>query len=1269
MYFPTYINITQTYGVSFFDVNGDGWLDIYLNHHDAQPDAFMLSTGMGTWTTQELYQHYDQHIAIWADYDGDGQREMLETVGGAGGNATNPETSSNFLYELVDGQLVKQADGLGLEYPYASGRTPTPFDFDRDGDVDVFFGARERGDGNYSATFLMQDDATGDFASNETFLGYNMDDVFALFYGDFDGDRDVDFIASEFRKKTRIFLDDGDGTYTQKFVANPGSATSEVIVQDFNNDQISDALIIAPGQAQELVVIDEHSFRFKLFDRDIGPATPDQLITFETDSPFTLAMYGWGQQVIYGAGNNVGVYGGQLFDPDDPDVYGRPSGIDTATKGTIGVWRDADTGVWTIELNGLTGTVYPSFRGIVTSEQPIDVMPAEKYDVLTQPDTLLTLSNGNGGRTTTDIGADLPIIAGSAGDFDNDGDVDVFALVAGPAHNFENVLFENDGHGNFTQIRGGAAAPSTGKGLAWSASTIDLDRDGWLDVFISNGREPDGFNIDGGYEYFENTSSGNGNGWLKFDVASGQGDAALLGSFVYVTSALGTQMRVVDGGLTQHGSDDPLLHFGMGQDRQADEVTVHWLDGLETHAEYVGLEQIVKVYRSGDAETKARGHAGDDILVGTEGANTIDALGGDDVIDGLGGDDVLRGGAGNDVIRGGEGNDVGDGRFGNDVIHGGEGDADVATFRGNFADYKITGGAGWVQVAGPDDVDRVWMDVEQLKFDDVTVSTATYAELPTIGQVGTLSVEQTSGSVWHTVTFDQRIENAVVVMGPPSGDEGDPAWARVRNVTATGFQFQIEEWDYQDGVHAPTTVSWMAMAAGTHTLADGRTVRAGSSEIGSDPGVVKLGGFDAAPAVFSTVASSNGAQSVVSHVSAITAGEFKLRVQEQESADGYHQQETINWIAMDEGDGLASVPGMLVTTGTTSGGAASIDYSGEGLGGNAALFYESRTVRGSDPVTTRVTDHSGATASFAIEEEQSFDEETQHAEEGYSAMAVANGALKGLSEISLLEDWQAFQVGRTMVSTPSRDVWHTVSFDAPIADAVVMMGGLTANGIEAALTQVRNVSDTGFEFRVAEWNYLDGAHADEWVSWMAMSAGEHTLADGRKVVAGSGQSTHEATHTSFGGAFDDAPLVFAQLASARGAQLTTARVSGVDRDGFSVRLQEQESADGLHVAEQVDWIAIEAGGSVAGGIVADRAYGVTDAGRDISFGGSFSGQPALFADMQTMNGGDPADMRLASWSPSGMRVLLQEETSADAETFHVGEQVAYLAMDEGYHYL
>jgi hypothetical protein len=72
-----------------------------------------------------------------------------------------------------------------------------------------------------------------------------------------------------------------------------------------------------------------------------------------------------------------------------------------------------------------------------------------------------------------------------AGDFDNDGDEDIFIT---NWLNQMNILYRNDGTGNFEDRKAasGLGPPSlakTGFGTAW----FDYDNDGWLDLFVANG--------------------------------------------------------------------------------------------------------------------------------------------------------------------------------------------------------------------------------------------------------------------------------------------------------------------------------------------------------------------------------------------------------------------------------------------------------------------------------------------------------------------------------------------------------------------------------------------------------------------------------------------------------------------------------------------------------------------------------------------------------------------------------------------------------------
>ena len=67
----------------------------------------------------------------------------------------------------------------------------------------------------------------------------------------------------------------------------------------------------------------------------------------------------------------------------------------------------------------------------------------------------------------------------AAGDVDNDGRVDLYLTNLGP-----NQLFRNNGDGTFSDVSRRSGLDDPGWGV--SASFVDYDRDGWLDLYVGN---------------------------------------------------------------------------------------------------------------------------------------------------------------------------------------------------------------------------------------------------------------------------------------------------------------------------------------------------------------------------------------------------------------------------------------------------------------------------------------------------------------------------------------------------------------------------------------------------------------------------------------------------------------------------------------------------------------------------------------------------------------------------------------------------------------
>lgn len=260
------------------------------------------------------------------------------------------------------------------------------------------------------------------------------------------------------------------------------------------------------------------------------------------------------------------------------------------------------------------------------------------------------------------------------------------------------------------------------------------------------------------------------------------------------------------------------------------------------------------------------------------------------------------------------------------------------------------------------------------------------------------------------------------------------------------------------------------------------------------------------------------------------------------------------------------------------------------------------------------------------------------------------------------------EAGRVTFAQADGSQWHAVAFAQALDDPAVVMGGLSFDGVQAGTLRVRNVTETGFEFQLDEWDYLDGRHVTETASWIAVERGAHVLSNGMVIEAGSATASGSRSRIDFEAEFGSAPTVLAQVASADHAEAVTERLQDVGASGFSVRLdQEEREAKSPHGRESLDWIALETGGSAGAGMVVGRSGDVvTDAPHRIAFADAFAVEDyALLADMQTRQGGDTADLRVSAIDRTGASLFVHEEQSRDHEIRHKAEDVGFVGIETG----
>jgi hypothetical protein len=119
------------------------------------------------------------------------------------------------------------------------------------------------------------------------------------------------------------------------------------------------------------------------------------------------------------------------------------------------------------------------------------------------------------------------------------------------------------------------------------------------------------------------------------------------------------------------------------------------------------------------------------------------AANGNDVIITKGDADQIYGLAGNDSISSGAGNDTISGGAGNDTIDGGSG-VDTAVYTGNLANFKITKTPTQITIkdnVGTSGTDTL-VNVEKLKFDDMTVNLSIQSNATTIPAATLKNIEE-----------------------------------------------------------------------------------------------------------------------------------------------------------------------------------------------------------------------------------------------------------------------------------------------------------------------------------------------------------------------------------------------------------------------------------------------------------------------------------------------------------------------------------------------
>ena len=237
----------------------------------------------------------------------------------------------------------------------------------------------------------------------------------------------------------------------------------------------------------------------------------------------------------------------------------------------------------------------------------------------------------------------------AVGDYDRNGTVDLFKTnFAGDT----STLYANGGKGFCDDRTFAAGIGLNSRWLGWGVGFVDLDNDGWLDIFIVNGHvypEVERVKTEAGYKQrkvvYRNLANGRfedvsdrlgppvttpaaGRGaafadldndgdldvvvnnmhaapslftltspreahWLSMKLVGTTSNRSAIGARVKLVSAGGTQVQEVRGGGSYYSQNDPRPHFGLGKDTAVARVDVRWPNGREERWTDLKADQIL----------------------------------------------------------------------------------------------------------------------------------------------------------------------------------------------------------------------------------------------------------------------------------------------------------------------------------------------------------------------------------------------------------------------------------------------------------------------------------------------------------------------------------------------------------------------------------------------------------------------------------------------------------------------------------------------------
>jgi hypothetical protein len=441
-------------------------------------------------------------------------------------------------------------------------------------------------------------------------------DSVGVAWADYDGDGWEDlFVANSSMQPDFLYHNNRDGAFARITNALPALAPGESMMgswADYDNDGRLDLFVTHYSQSNNLfrgdgkggfekiltgsVVNDAgHSYGAAWGDYDqdgnldlaVINSDAQQNFLYQNNGDGTFARVTSGS-VVSEPGHHISATWADYDNDGDPDLFVTTRNADRRNllfRNDRGKFTKITTGPVVTDSGLWGGACWGDFDNdgdldlfVACAGQPSRLYRNEGAGIFTRVAA---------GELTADIGDSL----GAAwADYDNDGYLDLLVTNLGFLGNW---LYRNNGDGTFARITDGSVAHDLAHshGAAWA----DCDQNGFLDLVVVN-RTFQGRPATGNFLYRNN---GNTYRWLKLRLVGTLSNTSAIGAKVRVKATIHGremwQLREISGGTGFCAQNALGAHFGLGDAATIEVLRVEWPSGIAQEFEGVAASQFLTI--------------------------------------------------------------------------------------------------------------------------------------------------------------------------------------------------------------------------------------------------------------------------------------------------------------------------------------------------------------------------------------------------------------------------------------------------------------------------------------------------------------------------------------------------------------------------------------------------------------------------------------------------------------------------------------------------